>query len=321
MKALKQILFNKRRSRLIKFLKKPVPLWLVILLIIDSLALGALTDQLIMRRQVNRLQSQLLEVKNPELLVKEATSQVLPSGGYSTSLKWGDIGKKLVDSGAIDVNKFREIHKSDIDGRADLDILDGNSNKSITINENNSRLVVNLLWALGLVNKSKVLDEGPMKSGGTEPSNFASTGGWTLGTKPAMQLYSSQELIPLTPEQQELVRKIAENIYRPCCGNSVAFPDCNHGMAALAYVELAVASGLTEKQIYKDILAMNSFWFPDTYVEMAVFFQKQQGLTWDKVDPKTALSKDYSSAQGAARINQAVQGVPGIQSRGGSCGA
>jgi len=89
MKVLKQILFNKRRGRLIKFLKKPVPLWLVILFIIDSLALGALTDQLIMRRQVNRLQGQLSEVKNPELLVKETTAQVLPSGGYTTSLKWG----------------------------------------------------------------------------------------------------------------------------------------------------------------------------------------------------------------------------------------
>lgn len=321
MKSLKQILFKRKPGRLIKFFKKSVPLWLVIIFTIDSLALGALTDQLIMRRQVDRLQRQLLEIKNPELLVKEATAKVMPSSGYVTSLKWGDIGKKLVDSGAIDAGKFKEIHKSDIDGRQDLDILEGNSNKFIAINENNSRLVVNLLWALGLVNKSKVLDEGPMKTGGTDAGNFASTGGWTLGSKPAMELYSSLELIPLTPVQQETVRKIAENVFRPCCGNSTAFPDCNHGMAALAYIELAVANGLTESQIYKDILAMNSFWFPDTYIEMAVYFQKQQGLAWNKVDPKTALSKDYSSAQGAARINQAVQGVPGIQSRGGSCGA
>lgn len=312
---------NRLTKNLVKFLKKTIPLWLAIFLTVDSLALGVLTDQLIMRRQVGRLQRQLLEIKNPELLVKEATAKVMPSSGYATSLKWGDIGKKLVDSGAIDAGKFKEIHKSDIDGRADLDILDGNSNKSITINENNSRLVVNLLWALGLVNKSKVLDEGPMKTGGTDAGNFASTGGWTLGAKPAMQLYSSQEIIPLTPQQQESVRKIAENIYRPCCGNSVAFPDCNHGMAALAYIELAVAADLPEKQIYKDVLAMNSFWFPDTYIEMAVYFQKQQGLAWDKVDPKVALSKDYSSAQGAAKINQAIQGIPGIKSRGGSCGA
>ncbi|MBI5356622.1 hypothetical protein HZB78_03340 [Candidatus Collierbacteria bacterium] len=321
MKTLKQILFKRKQGRLIKFFKKLVPLWLVIIFTIDSLALGALTDQMIMRRQVNRLRRQLTEIKNPELLVKEATAQVLPSGGYVTSLKWGDIGKKLVDSGAIDAEKFKQIHKSDIDGRADLDILNGNSNKPIAINENNSRLVVNLLWALGLINKSKVLDEGPMVSDRSKLGNFASTGGWTLGKKTAVELYSSQEIIPLTPQQQEMVKKIAENVYRPCCGNATAFPDCNHGMAALAYIELAVSAGLSEKQIYKDILALNSFWFPDTYVEMAVYFQKQQGISWDKVDPRVALSKDYSSAQGAARINQAIQGVPGIQSRGGSCGA
>jgi hypothetical protein len=294
---------------------------LAVLLAVDSLAIGALADQLIMRNQVNRLKRQLLEVKNPELLVKEATAQVIPQAGYTTSLRWGDIGKKLVDSGAIDKDKFRQIHKSKIDGGDDLDILDGNSDKSIAINENNSRLVVNLLWALGLVNKSKVLDEGPMVEDRSKLGNFASTGGWTLGKKSAVELYGSQEIISLTPEQQELVKKIAANVFRPCCGNSTAFPDCNHGMAALAYVELAVAAGLPEKQIYKDILALNSFWFPDTYIEMAVYFQKQQGTTWDKVDPKVALSKDYSSAQGAARINQAVQGVPGIQSRSGSCGA
>ena len=83
-----------------------------------------------------------------------------------------------------------------------------------------------------------------------------------------------RELIPLTPVGQETVRKIAENVFRPCCGNSTAFPDCNHGMAALAYIELAVSQGLPEKQIYKDLLGLNSFWFPSTYVEMAVYFKK-----------------------------------------------
>jgi len=92
-------------------------------------------------------------------------------------------------------------------------------------------------------------------------------------------------------------------------------------MAMLGFLELMASQEVGEEEMYKSALALNKLWFPDTYVEMAVFFQKQQGLAWDKVDPKVALSKDYSSAQGAARINQAVQGVPGIQSRGGSCGA
>jgi hypothetical protein len=312
---------NKLTKQLIKFLKKSIPLWLAVLISLDAAGAGIVITGLVMRRKIDTIQKQLIEVQDPQAIVKQATVDVLPSGGYRTSLKWGTIGKKLVESGAIDKNKYLESFKSEADGGLELDIIDGDTGKSIEINENNSRFVVNTLWALGLVNKSKVLDEGPMKTGGTDPANFASTAGWTLGSKPAMELYSSQELIPLTPAQQETVRKIAENVFRPCCGNSTAFPDCNHGMAALAYIELAVANGLSEKQIYKDLLGLNSFWFPSTYVEMAVYFKKEKNTEWKNVDPKTALSNDYSSAQGAATINKAIENVPGIKSRGGGCGA
>ena len=312
---------NKLIKQLIKLLKKAVPLWLAVLISLDAAGAGVVVTGLVMRRKIDIIQKQLIEVKDPQAIVKQATADVLPVGGYKTSLKWGEIGKKLTEAGAVDKNKYQESFKSEADGGLELDILDGDTGKFIEINENNSRFVVNTLWALGLVNKSKVLDEGPMKTGGTDPANFASTAGWTLGSKPAMELYSSQELIPLTPAQQETVRKIAENVFRPCCGNSTAFPDCNHGMAALAYIELAVANGLPEKQIYKDLLGLNSFWFPSTYVEMAVYFKKDKNTEWKNVDPKTALSNDYSSAQGAAKINKAIENVPGIKSRGGSCGA
>lgn len=289
-------------------------------LIFDALILGAASGYYFSQRSLAKKMAQI-EAQKPENLVKEATAKVLPAEGYVTQLKWGDIVKKLVETGAIDPAKYQEIYNSKTNGADDLVLLEASSDKAISINENNSRFLVNTLWALGLTQKSQVLDEGPMRTSGTDTANFASTGGWTLGTKAAMQLYSSQELIPLTEEQQDLVQKIAANVYRPCCGNSVAFPDCNHGMAALGYIELAVAGGLSEEQIYRDLLAFNSFWFPDTYVEMAVYFQQQEGKSWDKVDAQTALSKDYSSAAGAQKIKQAVQAVPGLKSQGGSCGA
>lgn len=150
--------------------------------------------------------------------------------------------------------------------------------------------------------------------------NFASTGGWNLGAKPTSELYSSAEIIKLSPQQQELVEKIAKTIYRPCCGNSTEFPDCNHGMAALGYIELAVAQGVSEKQIYSDLLKLNSFWFPQQYVELAAFFNKQN-IDWNKVDPKLALSSQYSSAQGSARVRQSVQSIPGLNTQQGGCGA
>ncbi len=293
---------------------------LVAFLLVDALILGAVGSYYFSQKSFDRRLAKI-EAQNPENLVKEATAKVLPAQGYTTKLKWGDIVKKLVEVGAIDPAKYQQIYNSKTNGAEQLSLLEGESDQAISIDENNAYFVVNTLWALGLTQKSQVLDEGPMRTGGTDTGNFASTGGWTLGTKAAMELYSSEELIPLTEEQQKLVQKIAANVYRPCCGNSVAFPDCNHGMAALGYIELAVANGLNEEQIYQDLLAFNSFWFPDTYVEMAIYFQQQEGKSWDKVDAQTALSRDYSSSAGAQKIKQAVQGVPGLKSQGGSCGA
>ena len=289
----------------------------MVFLILDALVLGAVGSYYLAQRSFTKKMAQI-EAQKPENLVKEATAKVLPADGYTTQLKWGDIVKKLVEAGAIDPVKYREIYNSKTNGAEQLTLLEGESDQAISIDENNAYFLVNTLWALGLTQKSIVLDEGPMTK---NTANYASTGGWILGKKTAMELYSSQELIPLNEEQQDLVQKIAGNVYRPCCGNSVAFPDCNHGMAALGYIELAVAAGLSEEQIYQDLLAFNSYWFPDTYVEMAVYFQQQEGLSWDKVDAKTALSYDYSSAAGAQKIKQAVQSIPGLKSQGGSCGA
>lgn len=304
-----------------KFLKKAIPLWMAIFIAFDSAVFVGVAQYIVMKKQFNESVVKLAKTtQSPEELVNILKQEVLPAKGYTTSLKWKTLGKQLVDSGVIDKKKYEELFVSEADGKNDLKYLEGDWNENIAINEKNSRFIVNTFWALGLVNKSKVLDEGPMmQEGRTKAGNFASTGGWTIGAKPAMELYSSREIIPLNSEQQDLVKKIAENVFRPCCGNSTAFPDCNHGMAALGYIELAVYNGLPEKQIYKDLLAFNSFWFPQTYVEIAAYFDKQ-GTKWKNVDAKLALSQDYSSSQGAARIKQAVQGIPGIQNSGGGCG-
>ncbi len=310
-----------KKAKVLKFLSQAVPLWIVILIVINSTMLMGIAQYYLLRQE---LQKNLLKLskttQSPEELVAILKQQVLPQNGYKTSLKWKDLGKKLVEAGAIDKAKFEESVVGDPDGKASMKYMEDSSEDNISISEKNAHFLVNFFWALGLANKSKVLDGGPMKTGTNPTANFASTGGWTLGAKPVMEIYSSTEIIPLTPEQQELVKKIAENVFRPCCGNSTAFPDCNHGMAALGYIEWAVYNGLSEQQIYKDLLAFNSFWFPQNYVEMAVYFDKQ-GTKWQNVDPKMALSRDYSSSAGAVRIKQSVQGVPGIQSQGGGCGA
>lgn len=315
---------NKQLSRKTKkILGKTFPLWMVIVLTIQSSAIIGLAEYYFMKKNFNKQIAALRQTtKNPEELVQILKQEVIPQKGYKLSVKWGDIGQQLLQSGVIDENKYKELLSQDTQAQKEINKhLMSKSNDKMEINEKNSRFMVNTLWALGLVNKSKILDEGLMKTyGDKDPMRYASTGGWELGSKETSELYSSTELIKLTPEQEEIVQKIAENVYRPCCGNHTAFPDCNHGMAALGYIQLAVKQGVSEKQIYKDLLALNSFWFPQNYVDIAMYLNKQ-GKDWKKLDAKTLLSSQYSSAQAARQIRQSIQNVPGINVQGGGCGA
>jgi hypothetical protein len=309
----------KKRSK--KILSKVIPLWLSLIILLNSILATGFVEYYIMKKNFNSQLSALVKVtKNPEELVQILKQKVLPQKGYQLAVKWNDVGRQLMDSGIIDKTKYDELFAQDQTAKKEMEHLISSSNENMTVNEGNSRFMVNTLWALGLVNKNIILEKGSMKTYGKgNPMNFASTGGWNLGLRPTSELYSSTEIVKLTPEQQELVNKIAATVYRPCCGNSTEFPDCNHGMAALGYIELAVAQGVSEKQIYKDLFALNSFWFPQQYVELAVYFDKQK-TDWNKVDPKLIVSAQYSSAQGSQQIRQSVQNVPGLNVQQGGCG-
>lgn len=246
-------------------------------------------------------------------------AEVLPEKGFETTVSWGDIGPRLVSLGVIDLAKFKNAVKLTPDQE---EILTKDSDQKIKIDAQNSQFVVDLLWAFGLAQKSTVYDKGPM---GTQykndAGNFASTGGWTLAQGDAVNYLNKYDFLNLTDAQQEKVAEIAKNVYRPCCGNSTWFPDCNHGMAALALIELMVAKGMDDKTIYRNILGFNSFWFPDNYLYIATYFARQ-GTSWDKVDAKTVLGQQYSSAQGAAAIAKQVGTLPiKREDRGGACGA
>lgn len=256
------------------------------------------------------------QTKSDQLL-----ATVAPAEGYTLNIKWGDLGKKLVESGAIDMAKYQQNYSKQSDKEL-LTYLTEYKEGGITINNKTSYFWVNTLWALGLVQNSQVLDEGIM---GTQYKDrigsFASTGGWTLGSKDAVTLYSSSNLIDLTQQEHELVHKIAQGIFRPCCGNPTSFPDCNHGMAILGLIEIMVDQGFSENEIYEAALAFNSYWFTQTYVDLAYYFETTQNLSWDEVDPKLVLSQQYSSAQGYQNVKEQIGTIPGSKQQGGSCGA
>ena len=250
---------------------------------------------------------------------QELLAKVLPAQGVELPVTWGDLGSQMVKAGVIDQQKFEALYSQRGGLTPEMkSMLEDRGNGKIRITPENAPVVLNLLWALGLGNKNDILDKGEMQEkqfGGA--GKFASTGGWTLAQGDTMQHYSQHTFIRLTPEQQALVDRVSKNIYRPCCGNSTHFPDCNHGMAMLGLLELMASQGVSEQEMYRAALAVNSYWFPDTYVTIASYF-KAQGTDWSQVDPQSVLSSQYSSAQGYRQLLTQIspQNVP---SKGG-CG-
>lgn len=245
--------------------------------------------------------------------------KIMPEAGVVLPIKWGDLGKRLVQSGVIDSKKMEtlQLTRGGL-SQEEKNLLYGDDNGNIIINRENASFLLNLFWALGLGNKNAILEQGPMtdsRYGGA--GNFASTGGWTLGEGSAMNHYSKHEFIVLGPEKQALVERISKNIYRPCCDNSTYFPDCNHGMAMLGLLELMASQGTSEDRMYRIALLVNSYWFPDTYLTIGQYL-KNQGRLWESADAREILGPNFSSGSGYGRI--LAQMTPKDIQGGGGCG-
>src|SRR3989344_3014009 len=254
-------------------------------------------------------------------------NEINPVDGYEINASFGTLGPKMTAMGVIDPEKFKSTYEKSNQPltQEQEDIILRGSDEKIKITRDNSYFLLNFFWAVGLANKSKILDDGDMmKYGGKQGAgNFASTGGWTLGKADAMSYYSKSALIPLTPKQEDRVNLVASNIFRPCCNNSTAFPDCNHGMALLGVLQLMASNGASENQMYEAGKYFNAFWFPGSYYDVALYFKNKEGKSFKDVDAKTLLSKDYSSASVWQSVKQwlvdkgLVQQLP---KQGGGCG-
>ncbi|MGB3717755.1 MAG: hypothetical protein WA996_25310 [Candidatus Promineifilaceae bacterium] len=265
--------------------------------------------------------SEILEPENTA-----AASQISHSGGYQLPVSFGDMGSQLLAAGAIDYDRFVQTYKQA--GQAlnedQLAILENGSDAPVVVNQDNAYFLLNLLWALGLTNQNQLLDEGPlMQYSEGDIGRFASTGGWSIGTRPATELYSSTPLISLTSEEQTLLEKVAYNVYRPCCNNHTAFADCNHGMAMLGLLELMAGQGASEGEMFEAAKNVSSFWFPQQALETAVFFQSAMGLDPDEVDGRMAVGPEVFSGSGFRTVhewlasNEQLEEAP---NSGGSCG-
>jgi hypothetical protein len=257
--------------------------------------------------------------------IADMAHQVNPPEGYRIKARFGDAGPKMLAAGAINYDAFLEVYERS--GRPlsepQLAILNKGSRDEITINKENAYFLLNFFWALGLTNKNTILTEGPMVTNSQgQVENFASTGGWTIAAKPIRELYASAEIISLTPEQQEHLEHVAQNVYRPCCNNPTHFPDCNHGMAMLGLLQLMASQDATREEMFEAAKYFNAFWYPSQTLEIATFYKEAMSIDFSDVDARQLVSKDISSGSGYQVVRQwlASNGFLQQTPSGGSCG-
>ncbi len=269
------------------------------------------------------------EQLNLEADLQGLYDEVNPKDGFAINAKYGNIGYKLVEDGAIDFTKFKALY--DNAGtpltKQQLKIFSKEGlDEPIVINRENSYFLLNLFWAFGLANENQIMTEGEItKYGDGNIGSFASTGGWTIAREPLQDFMAKSKLAVLTNEQQVLLQKVAESVYRPCCGNSTAFPDCNHGMALLGVLELMAANGATEAQMFEAAKYFSAFWFPSQMMDVATYFKVTEGKSFDDVDARSAVSEQYFSGRGWSGLKGWLEqnvGGAGQQAPqgGGGCG-
>ena len=251
--------------------------------------------------------------------------QVNPPNGFALSVSYGDLGPRLVEAGVIDYDAFAAIYENS--GKPlsteQIEILKNGSDEDIVIDADNAHFLLNFFWAVGLANQNSILTDGPMvQYSDGQVERFASTGGWSLATKPITELYASVDLIRLTAEQQKLVEEVATGIYRPCCDNHTLFPDCNHGMAMLGVLQLMASQGATANEMFEAAKYINAYWFPQQTLETAIYLQLNENVDFQNADAKMVVSEKFSSGSGASMVHADLQAKGLLKQspgQGGSC--
>ncbi len=231
----------------------------------------------------------------------EAARAVIPDTPAWTGMTLGPAIVRLVEADVIDPDKMSTAYA----GRGGLpawaaQALKAASPEAVVLSPQTAPVLLNLLWALGLANRMEA--NAASRLAAADGGSFASTGGWTLGrAERGGDYFNTVAAVPLTPEQEARVVAIADATYRPCCDNSAFFQDCNHGSAMLGLIQLAVAHGLGDDDVRRLAKVANGLWYPEQYVEMALWFRLYEDAAWGEVDPRRALGREMSSLTGWRR--------------------
>ncbi len=237
---------------------------------------------------------------NDKISIEAITAQVLPQDGFTIDAIWGDSVSRMTKSGVLDANKLDNTltkrYNQPLTARQKALLSSDYSNEKLTINSENAVFMMYMLWALAKGNNNTILLSSPFAD---------SFGNYDMGAGKAG--YGDTNLLALTPEQQEIAGYVAANSYRPCCGQPTSHPDCSHGFSALGLIELMASQGFSKAQIFDAFVKFNSYWFPATYVQDAMYFKLSEGRDWDSVDKELVAGQQYSSITGANAVKKYLQ--------------
>jgi len=225
-----------------------------------------------------------------EINIHDIIETVTPKAGFITQVRWRDVVTKMINDGSLNPQKLETIitQRYGQEMKPEWKAILAGEDANLTINNDNAVFMMYILWTLAKHNNNEILLSSPI-------AEYFSDYDIGVG-RPG---YGDVSLLTLTPSQQKIAKKVAENAYRPCCGNSTAVPDCSHGFSALGLVELMASQGFSEKEIFETFIQFNSFWFPETYIKNALYIKVTEGLDWKDISKERMASDQYSTIQGS----------------------
>jgi hypothetical protein len=235
--------------------------------------------------------------------VVRAVATPVPAASDPIVVPVGAWGPRLVAAGAIDPRRFIAAMRGS--GQPFDESLAGLLTKGggVELDRSSAYFLLNFLWAAGLSNRNPILARGPMfATGMARIAGFASTGGWSLGSRPAMQVYGQVPLVALDPAGQQRLEQVAGAVYRPCCDNPTSFPDCNHGMAMLALLTLLASEGRDEGSLFRAARTANGYWFPQQTAQLESYARAARGTELVALDAREATGRDLFSGSGSRRV-------------------
>jgi hypothetical protein len=231
---------------------------------------------------------------------------VNPSDGIMLPVIYGQVGPKIIETGAIDLSHLQRGYQENgqILSDQELEILTHGSQKSISVKRQNAAFLVQIFWAIGLTNRNPILEQGSIRADGVILEEISSIHGWKLSQKTAIELFSKGNIVSLSPDQQSRVEEVAMAIYLPCCDNPALFAECSHGMAMLGLLEVMGSQGASIDAMFSVAKQGSAFWFPQQTLEKAIFMVATQLKDYSGVDARTIVSSDYSSGKGFQPLHQ-----------------